>query len=82
LQREVVGFEPHLALFGGESGFEIYERLIEDAKRVLQPGGWIVMELGFRSAPRVRELLEGWTDLEVRDDLAGLPRVVSARLPA
>jgi release factor glutamine methyltransferase len=82
LQREVVEFEPHVALFGGESGYEIYERLAEDARRVLQPDGWLVMELGFRSEPRVRELLAGWSDVQVSADLAGLPRVISARRPA
>jgi len=79
LQREVVEFEPHVALFGGESGFEIYERLVEGAARVLQPGGWLVMELGYQSETRVRELLGGWLDVEVQADLAGLPRVISAR---
>jgi release factor glutamine methyltransferase len=79
LQREVVDFEPHVALFGGDSGFEIYERLVLDAARVLQPGGWLVMELGYRSAARVSEMLAGWRDVQVGTDLAGLPRVISAR---
>jgi release factor glutamine methyltransferase len=79
LQREVVGFEPHLALFAGTSGFELYERIVEGAARVLAPGGWIVMELGFRSEARVRGMLAAWRDVEVRTDLAGLPRVISAR---
>ncbi len=79
LQREVVDFEPHVALFGGDSGYEIYERLVLDAARVLQPGGWLVMELGYRSAARVSEMLAGWHDVQVGTDLAGLPRVISAR---
>lgn len=79
LQREVVEFEPHIALFGGSSGYEIYERIIADSRRVLAPGGWLVMELGYRSEAGVRERLAGWQDVEVRADLAGLPRVISAR---
>src|SRR5450755_1257861 len=35
LQREVRNHEPHVALFGGPTGLEIYERLIADAARVL-----------------------------------------------
>ena len=49
LQREVRDWEPRVALFAGETGFEIYDRIAADAPRVLGPGGWIVMELGFGS---------------------------------
>jgi len=78
LQREVRDWEPGVALFGGESGFEIYERLVADAPRVLRPGGWLVMELGFGSLEHVRGLLEGWQDVRVEPDLAGIPRVIAA----
>ena len=47
LQREVRDFEPHVALFGGETGFDLYDRIAADAPRVLRPGGWLVLELGF-----------------------------------
>jgi release factor glutamine methyltransferase len=79
LQREVRDFEPHVALFGGNSGFEIYERIVADASRVLRPGGWLVMELGFASRDRVASMLEGWGDVAVEPDLAGIPRVIAAR---
>ncbi|MBV8732256.1 MAG: hypothetical protein JO336_20800 [Acidobacteriia bacterium] len=79
MQREVRDWEPHLALFAGESGFEAYERIIADAPRVLRPGGWLVLELGFGSSGRVTALLEGWRDLRVEPDLAGIPRVIAAR---
>ncbi len=81
LQREVRDYEPHVALFAGPSGFEIYERLVDEAGRVLNPGGWLIMELGFRSRDRVLALLDGaWTDVEVVPDLAGIPRVLAARI--
>lgn len=80
LQREVRGHEPEVALFAGESGVEVYERLIADAPRVLRPGGRLVLELGYRSLEPVRALLDGrWRDVEVVRDLAGLPRVLAAR---
>jgi len=79
LQREVRDFEPHAALFAGPTGFEIYRRIVADAPRVLRPGGWLVMELGFGCEPRVRELLAGWGEIEVTPDLAGIPRVIAAR---
>jgi release factor glutamine methyltransferase len=79
LQREVRDYEPHVALFAGETGFEIYHRIVADAPRVLRPGGWLVMELGFGSRDFVAELLRAWDDLDVTPDLAGIPRVIRAR---
>jgi release factor glutamine methyltransferase len=72
--------EPPVALYGGDDGLDIYRRLIPDAARLLRPGGWLIMELGFAMVEPVRSLLEGWTDVEIRSDLAGLPRVAIARV--
>jgi len=81
LQREVRDYEPHVALFAGATGLEIYERLIADAPRVLRPGGWLLIELGYNSLEPVRAMLQsGWSDITVEHDLAGLPRVLAARL--
>jgi release factor glutamine methyltransferase len=79
LQREVRDFEPHLALFAGPTGFELYDRIAADARRVLRPGGWLVMELGFTSLNHVQGLLAEWDDVRVVPDLAGIPRVIAAR---
>jgi release factor glutamine methyltransferase len=79
LQREVRDWEPHVALFAGETGFELYERIVADAPRVLRSGGWLVMELGFTSMNHVAALLRGWDEVRVEPDLAGIPRVIAAR---
>jgi release factor glutamine methyltransferase len=79
LQKEVRDWEPDVALFGGDTGFELYERLIDDAPRVLRPGGWLIMEVGFGSLDIVASLLYGWDEIRVDPDLAGIPRVISAR---
>lgn len=79
LQREVRDFEPHIALFAGDTGFELYDRIVEDAPRVLRPGGWLVMELGFGSLDHVQRILSGWSEVRVKPDLAGIPRVIAAR---
>jgi hypothetical protein len=47
---------------------------------VLKPGGWLIMELGFTSLGRVQALLAGWDALRVLPDLAGIPRVIAARV--
>lgn len=80
LQREVREYEPHTALFAGETGFEIYDRIAADAPRVLRPGGWLVLELGFASLDYVTALLAGWVEVRITPDLAGIPRVIAARL--
>jgi release factor glutamine methyltransferase len=82
LQREVREFEPDIALYGGADGLDIYRRLIADAERVLAHGGWIIMEVAYNSDAQVREMLApSFTAIEMRTDLAGLPRVIVARLP-
>ena len=81
MQTEVRDWEPQIALFAGDTGFEIYERLILGAAIALTPGGRLLMELGYRSLERVRDMLSAsWTDIEVIGDLAGLPRVIGATL--
>jgi release factor glutamine methyltransferase len=79
LPREVREHEPEVALFAGETGLELYRPLIRQAEKVLAPGGAVVLELGDGLAGMVRALLgEYWKDLEIRPDLAGIPRVLSA----
>lgn len=81
MQTEVRDWEPHIALFAGDSGFEIYRRLISEAEIAVKHGGRLMMELGYRSLDGVREMLAArWTDILVVSDLAGLPRVIAATL--
>jgi len=80
LQREVRDFEPRAALCGGDEGLDYYRRLTQEGRRLLRPGGWLVLELGIRQLGAVREMLEGpWNSVRSIDDLAGLPRVLVAQ---
>ena len=81
LQREVRDHEPHAALFGGPTGVEIYERLIDQARELLRDRGILVLELGHDSAEHVRGIFDaqlGWTKVAITMDLAGIPRVLAA----
>jgi release factor glutamine methyltransferase len=80
LQREVRDWEPHVALFAGETGFEIYDRIAAAAPRILRPGGWLILELGFGSVNHVANLFATWREVQITPDLAGIPRVLAARL--
>jgi release factor glutamine methyltransferase len=54
---------------------------VRDAERVLRPGGWLIMELGFNTRTRVAAMFSGrWQYLETVPDLAGIPRVLAARI--
>jgi release factor glutamine methyltransferase len=81
IQREVRDYEPRMAVFSGPTGFEMYERLVEESLRVLRPGGHIILELGFGSRDRVLAMLDSsWGETQVIPDLAGIPRVLVSRL--
>lgn len=81
LQKQVREHEPHLALFAGEQGLAIYERLVPQAQRALKPGGWFVSEMGLGIEQGIRALLResDWSGVRVVNDLRGIARVVAAR---
>lgn len=80
LQREVRDHEPHLALLGGEHGTEIYHRIVPQAERLLEPGGWLVFEIGYQGEESVRAAFgPSWRDIQTGYDLSGWPRVIRAR---
>jgi release factor glutamine methyltransferase len=81
LQREVRDHEPHAALFGGPTGVEMYQRLIDQARDLLRDRGILVLELGHDCAEHVRGIFDaqpGWTKVAITMDLAGIPRVLAA----
>jgi release factor glutamine methyltransferase len=82
MQTEVRDWEPHVALFAGDTGLEVYRRLIAQATVAVKSAGRLYFELGYRSLDGVREILAAapWGDFEVISDLAGWPRVIGATL--
>jgi release factor glutamine methyltransferase len=81
LPREVRDHEPHAALFGGPTGVEVYQRLINQARDLLRDRGILVLELGYDSAEHVRGIFDqqsAWTRVAITMDLAGIPRVLAA----
>lgn len=82
LQPEVRDFEPPTALFTGDDPLVYYRAITGHAGRVLKPGGLIVFETHADFADAVRDLVaeSGFERAEVKADLAGRDRIVSARL--
>jgi len=77
-------FEPRAALFAGSDGLAVVRRLVDQAARLLPPGGHLLLEVGATQPPAVGELAtqRGLEVCRVREDLAGHPRVVVLRRPA
>lgn len=78
LDASVRDFEPHLALDGGPDGLDFYRAITANWKRVLVPGGRLYFEVGTGQAETVSRLMEarGFEDVQIREDLHGIPRVV------
>ena len=80
LPRDVRDFEPRRALLAGESGLETIERLVRRARSFLKPGGYLILEIGEGQRDKVLGLFgRRWTEIETAWDLAGKPRVITAR---
>ncbi len=79
VQLEVRKFEPRDAVFAGPTGLEVIDRLIPQAHAALRPGGWLVMEISGTIANGTKRLLEGWNQVQITNDLQGIPRVASGQ---
>ena len=85
LPIEVRGFEPGLALDGGDDGLDVFRRILEVAPRVLASRGMLCVELFEENVHLAAELVYaqgGWANVEVRDDLTHRPRVLVAKREA
>ncbi|MGE5537621.1 MAG: peptide chain release factor N(5)-glutamine methyltransferase [Gemmatimonas sp.] len=80
LPRDVVGYEPHAALFGGADGLDSYRAIAAGAAPLLKRGGALVVEVGAGQADDVATLFRGagLDIVGVRSDLAGIARCVVA----
>jgi len=80
LPREVM-FEPSNALFSPSSGLYFYEKIINDAKKFLNPHGFIAFEIGINQANEISKMLEQkFKDIKVEKDVSGIERVIIAQL--
>lgn len=79
---DVLAHEPHEALFGGDVGMDVVQRLSTESPRWLRRGGWLVLEIGPSQLEIVEDVLraDGFEDVEVTFDLAGRSRIVRGRL--
>jgi len=83
LAPDVRRHEPTMALISGVTGFEALDLIVREAPAHLDPGGWLVLEHGWKQAEAVRERLvsQGFVHVRSHADLAGHPRVTEGQRP-
>ena len=83
IERPVVKYEPHVALFGGADGLTGVRSVLDGAGTRLEAGGWIIFEFGDGQDDDVRELVGRYPRyrlLDIKDDLQGIPRTAVVKL--
>ncbi len=75
--------EPLQALAAGEDGLSDIRQIIKQAPEHLYQHGWLLLEHGYDQAQTVCDLLgqNGFTEVQSRADLAGIPRCSGGRWP-
>jgi len=82
LEKDVAGFEPRLALSGGEDGLTAYRILLPTFSKLLSPHGIAVLEFGDGQSDRVSALVQesGMTVVSIHADLGGRERCVVCQI--
>lgn len=82
LMPEVRDREPRMALDGKEDGLFFYREITGQARQYLKPGGRLLFEIGYDQGNAVAGMMTeaGFTEVQVKKDLAGLDRVVKGKL--
>lgn len=77
---EVRLHDPEAALYGGGDGLDVVRSVSATARRLLRPGGVLVLEHGERQGADIRDLLaaDGWTAAATTRDLLGRDRATTA----
>lgn len=81
LMEEVRDHEPLMALDGGTDGLDFYRRIVPESVDHLNPGGWLIVEIGYDQGDLVRSMFvdHQYKDVDVIRDLGGNDRVVLGR---
>lgn len=78
LQPEVL-FDPEIALFADDNGLEFYKKIITEAPKHLNNGGFLIFETGASQGDEIVKFMKDYVNIRTVNDLSGIKRVVSAR---
>lgn len=82
IQKEVT-FDPDLALYTkDEKGLDFYEKISKNAKNYLNQNGYLLFEMGLGQSEDIKQILEqeGYKNIQIEKDLAGIDRVIIAQI--
>jgi release factor glutamine methyltransferase len=81
LQREVMDWEPHSALFADDDGLWFYRRLLDEGQRYVKRGGFLICEIGYAQLDAITVMIDArqWQLEAVTNDLQGIPRTLTIR---
>ena len=81
IDRETAEHDPALALWGGTDGLDVIREVEAAARRLLKPGGLVVVEHDVTHRTAAPEVFRDWSDVADHDDLTGRHRFLTARWP-
>ena len=79
MEKSVVDFEPHVALFGGEDGLKFYREIFKNCKKVLKEKAFMAFEMGWDQRERMSNLVEEMLpgcEYEILKDMNGKDRML------
>lgn len=82
LESDVKNFEPMIALSGGQSGMDFYNKIIEDSREFLKLDGILIFESGHDQAEDIIFKMKecGFTDIYSKKDIQGFDRMIAGKL--
>lgn len=79
MEKSVVDFEPHLALFGGANGLKYYQQIFAECRKVLKERALLAFEMGWNQKAEMETLLKEYFPhdrYEIRKDMSGKDRML------
>ncbi len=80
LQKDIVSYEPHQAIFADEEGFTYYKKVIQNLNKNYKCCQKVFFEIGLGQAEVVSNLLKNndFIIISIENDIAGIPRCIAA----
>ncbi|MEN8194442.1 MAG: peptide chain release factor N(5)-glutamine methyltransferase [Bacteroidota bacterium] len=78
LQKEIVQYEPPIAVTDNSNGYKFYEHITELSSKILKKGGMLYYEIGQGQSERIVNILEknGFSEINVKNDYSDIDRIV------
>ncbi|TFE12940.1 peptide chain release factor N(5)-glutamine methyltransferase, partial [Ligilactobacillus salivarius] len=83
MDKSVLNYEPHQALFAKNNGLEIYERIANESGKLLKQGSKIYMEIGFLQGKAVKKIFKDSfpnSEITLKKDINGNDRMICVKI--